>query len=52
MSPDWRPGQAIADLPGERVKRPEEVADFILWVLSFAKGGPTGQAFSLARRPF
>jgi 3-oxoacyl-[acyl-carrier protein] reductase len=52
MSPDWQPGQAIADLPGERVKRPEEVADFILWVLSFPRGGPTGQVFSLARRPF
>jgi 3-oxoacyl-[acyl-carrier protein] reductase len=52
MSPGWRAGQAVPDLPGERVKTPEEVADFILWVLSFPKGGPTGQVFSLARRPF
>ncbi|MCC6179467.1 MAG: SDR family oxidoreductase [Chloroflexi bacterium] len=37
--------------PSERVKGPEEVAALILWVVQFPPGGPTGQSFSLARRP-
>ncbi len=37
--------------PSERVKPPEEVADLILWLASRPAGGPTGQSFSLARRP-
>ena len=37
--------------PSERVKRPEEVADLILWQQRQGPGGPTGQSFSLARRP-
>jgi 3-oxoacyl-[acyl-carrier protein] reductase len=37
--------------PSERVKPPEEVAELILWVASRPAGGPTGQSFSLARRP-
>ncbi len=38
--------------PSERVKLPEEVAELILWLACQRKGGPTGQSFSLARRPF
>jgi 3-oxoacyl-[acyl-carrier protein] reductase len=37
--------------PSERVKVPEEVADLILWLACQRTGGPTGQSFSLARRP-
>lgn len=51
-TPGWRVGQPIDELPGERVKTAEEVADFIVSVLAYPKGGPTGQVFSLARRPF
>ncbi len=35
----------------ERVKHPDEVADLVLWLAAMPKGGPTGQTFSLARRP-
>jgi 3-oxoacyl-[acyl-carrier protein] reductase len=35
----------------ERVKAPEEVAELILWLAGRPPGGPTGQSFSLARRP-
>lgn len=35
----------------ERVKHPDEVADLALWLVSMPVGGPTGQTFSLARRP-
>ncbi len=35
----------------ERVKSPEEVAPLALWLATQPKGGPTGQSFSLARRP-
>lgn len=37
--------------PSERVKTPEEVAPLALWLASQKMGGPTGQSFSLARRP-
>jgi 3-oxoacyl-[acyl-carrier protein] reductase len=37
--------------PSERVKLPEEVAELILWLATRPPGGPTGQSFSLARRP-
>lgn len=37
--------------PSERVKSPEEVAPLALWLATQAAGGPTGQSFSLARRP-
>ena len=33
------------------LKLPEEVAELILWLALRPKGGPTGQSFSLARRP-
>jgi 3-oxoacyl-[acyl-carrier protein] reductase len=35
----------------ERVKTPEEVTPLALWMASQKLGGPTGQSFSLARRP-
>ena len=35
----------------ERLKHPDEVAEFALWLASLPVGGPTGQTFSLARRP-
>lgn len=35
----------------ERVKHPDEVADLAYWLVSMPAGGPTGQTFSLARRP-
>ena len=38
--------------PSERVKHPDELGDLVLWVASMPEGCPTGQSFSLARRPF
>lgn len=35
----------------ERVKHPDEVAKMALQMASYPSGGPTGQIFSLARRP-
>lgn len=35
----------------ERVKHPDEVAAMALQMASYPAGGPTGQVFSLARRP-
>jgi 3-oxoacyl-[acyl-carrier protein] reductase len=37
--------------PSERVKTPEDVTPLALWLATQEKGGPTGQSFSLARRP-
>lgn len=37
--------------PSERVKSPEEVTPLALWLATQKQGGPTGQSFSLARRP-
>ena len=37
--------------PSERVKPPEDVAPLAVWLASQPSGGPTGQSFSLARRP-
>lgn len=37
--------------PSERVKSPDEVAPMALWLVTQLAGGPTGQSFSLARRP-
>jgi 3-oxoacyl-[acyl-carrier protein] reductase len=45
------PGAAPPFAPSERVKGPEEVAELILWLACQRPGGPTGQTFSLARRP-
>src|SRR5947208_772683 len=35
----------------ERVKTPEEVAPLAVFLAAQPRGGPTGQSFSLARRP-
>ncbi|MEM6619603.1 MAG: SDR family oxidoreductase [Pseudomonadota bacterium] len=37
--------------PWERVKHPDEVAEMALYLATRPPGGPTGQVFSLARRP-
>ncbi len=37
--------------PWERLKHPDEVGQFALYMASFPIGGPNGQDFSLARRP-
>lgn len=38
--------------PSERVKHPDEIGELVHWVACMPEGGPTGQSFSLARRPF
>ncbi|MEL7163937.1 MAG: SDR family oxidoreductase [Pseudomonadota bacterium] len=46
------PGALPKGLPAwERVKHPDEVAALALHIASYPPGGPTGQVFSLARRP-
>jgi 3-oxoacyl-[acyl-carrier protein] reductase len=47
----FRPGAPPPFAPSERVKLPEEVAELVLWLALRPAGGPTGQSFSLARRP-
>lgn len=47
----FRPGAPPPFAPSERVKSPEEVAELVLWLAARPPGGPTGQSFSLARRP-
>ena len=37
--------------PSERVKTPEDCVELFLFLASCPPGGPTGQSFSLARRP-
>ena len=37
--------------PSERVKTPEEVVPLAMWLATQPVGGPTGQSFSLTRRP-
>ncbi len=37
--------------PGERVKQPEDVVPLALFLATQGADGPTGQSFSLARRP-
>lgn len=44
-------GEAPAFAPSERVKSPEEVGPLALWLATQPEGGPTGQSFSLGRRP-
>lgn len=44
-------GGGLRSLPSERVKTPQEVGDFVRWLVQRPPGGPTGQVFSLARRP-
>lgn len=46
------PGQGAPPLAGsERVKTPEECVPLALFLATQPPGGPTGQSFSLARRP-
>jgi 3-oxoacyl-[acyl-carrier protein] reductase len=45
------PGQPPPFAPSERVKLPEEVGEMVAWLAMRPAGGPTGQSFSLARRP-
>ncbi len=35
----------------ERLKHPDRVAELVLWLATRGEDGPTGQTFSLARRP-
>ena len=35
----------------ERLKHPDRVAELVLWLVTRGEDGPTGQTFSLARRP-
>lgn len=44
-------GEQIDALPSERVKSPDEAAAFVETLLRLGPDGPTGQVFSLARRP-
>lgn len=48
---DFRLGEAPALSKAERVKHPDEVAELIVWLAGRPALGPTGQTFSLARRP-
>lgn len=47
----FRVGETIEVLPSERVKTPDEAAEFVETILRLGPDGPTGQVFSLARRP-
>lgn len=46
------PGQAAPPVAAsERVKTPEECVPLVMFLATHPPGGPTGQSFSLARRP-
>lgn len=47
----WGLGEAPAEIPSERVKPAKDVAVFVRTILQLGPQGPTGQVFSLARRP-
>ncbi|MEU5846342.1 SDR family NAD(P)-dependent oxidoreductase [Saccharopolyspora shandongensis] len=47
----FTPGQAPQMAKSERVKHPDEVAELVTWLATRPTAGPTGQTFSLARRP-
>lgn len=44
-------GKAPPIAPSERVKTPEECVPLAMFLAAHPPGGPTGQSFSLARRP-
>ena len=44
-------GQEPPRFAGERWKHPDRVAELVWWLVSRGADGPTGQTFSLARRP-
>ncbi len=46
-----RRGAAPRFAPSERLKHPDRVAELVLWLATRGEDGPTGQTFSLARRP-
>jgi len=46
-----RSGAAPRFAPSERLKHPDRVAELVLWLATRGEDGPTGQTFSLARRP-
>ena len=45
------PAAAHPAIPSERVKQPEDVVPLALFLATQGADGPTGQSFSLARRP-
>jgi NAD(P)-dependent dehydrogenase (short-subunit alcohol dehydrogenase family) len=45
-------GKSAPQAPSEIVKPASEVADFVHYVFTMPESGPTGQIFSIARRPF
>ncbi|MGH2354931.1 MAG: SDR family NAD(P)-dependent oxidoreductase [Chloroflexota bacterium] len=55
LDPEARLREAAGRQPpfsgSERLKHPDRVAELVLWLATRASGGPTGQTFSLARRP-
>jgi NAD(P)-dependent dehydrogenase (short-subunit alcohol dehydrogenase family) len=46
-----REQQASPFTASERLKHPDRVAELVLWLATRGADGPTGQTFSLARRP-
>jgi 3-oxoacyl-[acyl-carrier protein] reductase len=46
-----RERQATPFTASERLKHPDRVAELVLWLATRGEDGPTGQTFSLARRP-
>lgn len=42
---------AHPQIEGEQIKRPEDVVPIAMFLATHPPGGPTGQSFSLARRP-
>jgi 3-oxoacyl-[acyl-carrier protein] reductase len=46
-----RERQASPFAASERLKHPDRVAELVLWLATRGADGPTGQTFSLARRP-
>ncbi len=55
LDPDARLEEARRRPPpfasSERLKHPDRVAELVLWLVTRGEDGPTGQTFSLARRP-
>jgi 3-oxoacyl-[acyl-carrier protein] reductase len=55
LDPDRRLEAARSSPPpfasSERLKHPDRVAELVLWLATRREDGPTGQTFSLARRP-
>jgi 3-oxoacyl-[acyl-carrier protein] reductase len=55
LDPERRLEEARKNPPpfasSERLKHPDRVAELVLWLATRGEDGPTGQTFSLARRP-